>query len=568
MSDEYNNNYLEFDDNKSNLILNKILNNHLQYHKYSINISDDVYNDTQIDTWAEKLPILKGSSKLIKDIIRNPINDKTLLELRQKCSINYIDFSILKEYENDVLWTFSLNDEITDESSIHLLYITTYVLSYVNYCGPLLDFYHIYKIFFIPLSTLFYPISTFYIPYYYMKKFLGETMSFSTYLSIVYNMLKYFVNFTGDFKTDLIKIVSIFIYVFVFFYNIYQTFVVSYLLYKIKMKLHEKMNGLTLFINEATNIISSVPESLWKPFYVFRDYLSNNLNIIIDIKLENSISDIYRLWKNDILKDNIKQILRIIYTLDIVQSISLLKNDKNWSLPYYNETETKLWDMRNPILTNNQIANPISLNKNIIVTGPNAGGKTTYVKSLASNIILAQTFGITYSVKSNITIFDNIISFMRIVDVLGSKSYFEAETEYCANMIKKANELLINNKRGLFFMDEPMHSTPPIEGMATAYAVIKYLGCLNNNIRLIITTHFHKLIDLGNKNPDYFINLSVDALKQKDGEFIFPYKIKKGFSKQCIAIELLNKQKFPREIIDSAIEIKNKLCQEFYSNNN
>jgi DNA mismatch repair ATPase MutS len=234
---------------------------------------------------------------------------------------------------------------------------------------------------------------------------------------------------------------------------------------------------------------------------------------------------------------------------------------EDWSIVYYNDKETLLWNAKNPILNNEQVSNPINLNKNIIVTGPNAGGKTTYVKTILSNIILGQTIGITYSYKSQMILYDTINSFMRVSDVLGDKSYFEAEAEYCLNMIKKAITINNEGKKGLFLMDEPMHSTPPIEGMSTAYSVIEYLSNLKG-ITLIITTHFHKLIKLEELYPDKFINLSVDAIP-RDNKYYFPYKINKGHSYLCIAIELLNIKEFPKTIIDNAIKMKNKICSDF-----
>jgi DNA mismatch repair ATPase MutS len=130
-------------------------------------------------------------------------------------------------------------------------------------------------------------------------------------------------------------------------------------------------------------------------------------------------------------------------------------------------------------------------------------------------------------------------------------------------MIKKASELSKQNKNALFLMDEPMHSTPPTEGLATAYAVIENIG-LNNNINLIITTHFYKLTSLEETYPDNFINLHVEAI-EKDDKFFFPYKIKKGSSYQCIAIELLSKKHFPISVINSAINIKKKIYKDIIS---
>lgn len=148
---------------------------------------------------------------------------------------------------------------------------------------------------------------------------------------------------------------------------------------------------------------------------------------------------------------------------------------------------------------------------------------------------------------------------MRISDEIGVNSYFEAEAELCSDMIEKAAFISKENKKALFLMDEPMHSTPPIEGIATAYAVAENIGTIPN-INIIITTHFFKLTSLEKNYPNNFINLCVEAIENKDN-FIFPYKIKKGSSTQCIAIELLKYKNFPISVINSAKNIKKIICK-------
>ncbi len=274
--------------------------------------------------------------------------------------------------------------------------------------------------------------------------------------------------------------------------------------------------------------------------------------------MKNNMTSIYKIWKHKEIKENISKVLITIYIIDIIHSISKLK--KQWCLPSYTNN-IQIWNMKNPLLPNTQTANPVDLSKNIIITGPNAAGKTTYVKSILFNVILSHTFAICYAIKSNMVIYDSIASFMRITDVLGSKSYFEAEAEYCLNMMNKAQILADNNKRGLFLMDEPMHSTPPTEGMSTAFAVAEYLGNLKG-IDIILTTHFHKLTELNQLYPEKFINISVEAIPKEGGGFIFPYTIKRGYSYQCIAIELLDAKEFPKSVINSAINMKNKIYLE------
>lgn len=548
----------DFNTAKKDLILSKIINDDI-IKGQKIDISNDVYNDTNLDKWAINLPILSGSKILIDKLIKHPINDKELLEKRQATFVDFeADIEILKDFENDVLWIYQIANEIDSNTSIEILFPSSFVINYVNYIEQLLDFYHFYKIYMIPLTSFLYPLSTFIAPYYYLNKFLKMNISFQTYIEIFWNIIKFSFQTTGNFRVDLTKFVTIFLYIGVYLYNMYQTFEVATFLYNTKHKLHEKMKGLLFFVKHSQNILKKLPEKFIEPYFSID-------NAFDGLVLHNSMTDIYKLWKDDNLKNKISCLLKTIYAVDVIDSINKLFLTGEWSkVSYVNDTSV-IWDAKNPILNNEQISNPINLQKNIIITGPNAGGKTTYVKTILSNVILGQTFGITYSIKSNLLLYDTINSFMRVSDILGSKSYFETEAEYCLNMIKKAEKLSEENKKGLFLMDEPMHSTPPTEGMATAYAVVEYLSNLSG-ISLIITTHFHKLVILEELYPDKFINLSVDAIQINNTvktEFYFPYKIRRGHSYLCIAIELLDTKEFPSTVIDNAIKMKNKICYDF-----
>jgi predicted ATPase len=541
---------MDINDKQIKLILHSLLDNFDVPDK--INVSESIYDDTRIDDWISKKPNTIGGSIIINHLIKNPINNKEILVNRQKNSFEIHDYhlKILKENEKDLLWILNLKKEIDDNSSIKLLFPYLYYLNNLNNHRLFLDIYHLYKIFFVPISCFLYPISIIFAPYFYINRQFKLNISFFQYLKMFYQMIKLMLKPTGNYKKDLFKIISFFIYAFIYIYSIYQTFILSYVIYKMRDNLLKKMKGLIDFIKTSIIIIKSSLNS-WKPYYLYK--IPDNLHLEELEKLNYDLSSIFKLWMNENLKDNILTILKIIYTLDAINSITKLKKDKYWSLPFYSN-QTRILAIHNPIL-NIQQSNPVSLEKNLIITGVNAGGKTTYVKSIASNIILSQTFGIINALKGEMIIYDALIAIMRIKDEVGISSYFEAETSYCNKMIEIADELSKNGKKGVFILDEPMHSTPPLEAISVAYSITKYLGNLKG-IRLIITTHFHKLIELEKDNN--FINLSVSATK-KDGKFVFDYKIKKGGSRQTIAIELLEKHKLKEEIINSAIEIKNKL---------
>jgi hypothetical protein len=545
--------------NTANLLLDEILKN--TYDKNKIIISDNVYTDTNINEWIKTKPSTMGGVKLIDKLIKTPINDKKLLLNRQKS--NYIipkyQLETLKNNENELLWIMTLKKEIDEDMAINLLYPSTIIINNINHSSYILNTYHFYKIIIIPLLCLFYPISIIYSPYYYINNYLKLDISFMKYIEFIYQTLKLLFKLSGNIKADITKIITIFAYIAIYIYSMYQSFYMSYIIYKTREKLLNKLNGLIEFIKTSITLIKQTKD-IWKPYFL---YLIPEIEINSSVerlsKLNNDISTIYKLWKYQKYKDDIITILKIIYTIDIVDCITKLKYTNNWSLPSYDNTNTKIWNVNNPLLPSSQVSNPVNLSKNIIITGVNAGGKTTYVKSITINIILAQTLGIINAIKGNIYLYDAISSFMRVSDEVGSKSYFEAETEYCNNMINIADDLAKKNKRGLFLMDEPMHSTPPIEGVAVAFSVAEYLANIKG-MTLIITTHFHNLIELEDKYKSLFINLNVNAtFNDKTNTYEFNYKINRGGSKQIIAIELLEKNKFNKNIINSAIEMKNKL---------
>jgi DNA mismatch repair ATPase MutS len=176
--------------------------------------------------------------------------------------------------------------------------------------------------------------------------------------------------------------------------------------------------------------------------------------------------------------------------------------------------------------------------------------------------ILSQTFGIACALKANVLIVHAIGSFMRIEDSLGQASLFEAEAKRCAELLEQAHQFASAHKRALYFLDEPMHSTPPIEGCATSMAVIEHMGRLPG-IRVLVTTHYHDCIHLETMHPKYFQNISMDAyIDENTGRYTFPYKITNGASLKCIALELLNEKNLPKLLIEHAIILKNKICQQ------
>lgn len=517
-----------------------------------IDVSKDVYKDTGIHTWATSNVILNSSMQAIEDIILKPTNDMALLTDRQKCLVmddvsHQLEY--IKQYEKEVEWALNIDKEI-DDNIMNIVFPMDYYNVFINYSSYSLELYHSYRIYSLPFIHLSSPISIVVAPYYILKK-MNINVSVSWYLEYLWKMVKLYVNTNGDIQYLMIRWVSFIIYCVLYMYGIYQTFEFSHMLHTIRQKMITNIEGVSAYVRIAKILLSKTSSSYWGP-YTKDGYYDDNLEI------DGNINDVFYLWTNlNNSRDRLRKLIRCVNGLDIANTVRRLYMDNSWCRAKYCN-KTNFLGMKNPVLNNNQVSNPVMLDKNMIVTGPNAAGKTTYVKSIVTNIILGQTIGICMCQDAEIKLYAGIQTFMRVNDELGSASYFETEVKYCKNMLDLAEEHPCSNL--LFIMDEPMHSTPPIEGQSTAYGVLKYMAERYNYADVIITTHYHNLVILEDEYPKYFRNVSMEAVEIGNREYRFPYKLNKGFSKQCIAIELLGREMFPEDIIESAIELKNKIC--------
>jgi DNA mismatch repair ATPase MutS len=258
----------------------------------------------------------------------------------------------------------------------------------------------------------------------------------------------------------------------------------------------------------------------------------------------------------------IEDVLHRMYILDACKAFRDLVASNVACYPLYDTSDfrnTRLYHMGHLQLPAGQVRNPCSVKKNLIMTGPNAAGKTTYVKALCSNILLAQSFGVAVAWRATIHPYHAIGSFMRMHDVLGNMSLFEAEAKRCAEIVRHAQHMSQDGKPAIYFLDEPMHSTPPAEGASTCLATVEHMGNLPY-IRTVVTTHYHQITELARASSALFQNVSMEAIPQGDNAFVFPYRVRSGPSYQCIALELLEDASIPKELIARAIKWKNKIC--------
>jgi DNA mismatch repair ATPase MutS len=135
-----------------------------------------------------------------------------------------------------------------------------------------------------------------------------------------------------------------------------------------------------------------------------------------------------------------------------------------------------------------RVPNMMDLSTNVIITGPNASGKTTQLKTTAINIILSQQFGVGFYEHCSIAPYTHIHSYLNIPDTSGRDSLFQAESRRCKEILDKIR-YTSNTERHFCIFDELYSGTNPKEAAKSAHSILKYLS-QNANVRFILTTHY------------------------------------------------------------------------------
>jgi hypothetical protein len=197
------------------------------------------------------------------------------------------------------------------------------------------------------------------------------------------------------------------------------------------------------------------------------------------------------------------------------------------------------------------IANDMSLQKNLIITGPNASGKTTQLKTAAINIIFTQQFGVGFYDACDLVPYTHIHSYLNIPDTSGRDSLFQAEARRCKEIIEIIDDPELIGARHFCVFDELFSGTNAEEATSASYGFLKYLQ-KRDNVDFILTTHFVKLCKKVKKNKDLLriANCKMDAFLQSQHSIHFTYKLVGGISKIKAAKLILIQMGFPTEIIE------------------
>jgi energy-coupling factor transporter ATP-binding protein EcfA2 len=246
----------------------------------------------------------------------------------------------------------------------------------------------------------------------------------------------------------------------------------------------------------------------------------------------------------------------LVYFNGYIENILSIKNKfikKQINYCSFSKTKTSFKNIYFPAVINKKtVTNNISIQNNIIITGPNAAGKTTILKSILFNIIFTQQTGLGFYNKCSIKLYDNICSYINIPDSSDRDSLFQAEARRCSNILLSIKE----NENTICFFDELYSGTNPYEAIASATAFLKYINNIKN-VKFVITTHFINVCKLLDSDPN-IQNFNMEIINNNNN-IKYTYKIKKGISDVKGGLLVLKQLKYPDKIINDANNILSKI---------
>jgi hypothetical protein len=451
-------------------------------------------------------------------------------------------------------------------------YIDWTMFEYLNKSNSFLQMMSFYNMA-SPVLSLCIPIIFLILPFFIIR-FKGLTLSMSEYVDIlkliasnhsIGKLFTQFHNVTANEKAYMI--VSAGFYLF----SIYQNILVCIRFNSNMTKIHNFLHDIHAYLDDTTKTMEQYINcaTKYETYSTFNASVQKNMNILLGYKDRiGGIGD-YTLTNYRKLFE-IGNVLKYFYEFycdkeyndaflfsfgfnGYIDCLSGIQNNINERKLHFVEfvdsnKKTVLKHTYHPCLKNETpVKNTILFKKNMIITGPNASGKTTVLKSALINILFSQQFGCGFYQAAKLKPYKHIHCYLNIPDTSGRDSLFQAEARRCKEII----DIVDANKDDTHFcvFDELYSGTNPEEAVVSATAFMEYLT-KGANVSCMLTTHFIKVCKRLKRNENVS-NYHMVAVKTNE-KIHYTYKLKSGVSTVKGGINVLIDMNYPREIIDSA----------------
>jgi len=253
---------------------------------------------------------------------------------------------------------------------------------------------------------------------------------------------------------------------------------------------------------------------------------------------------------------SIQQLANKLALVDVLASLAEVSAKNRYVRPIFNENRNvDVVQGRHPVIEkvmkqNRYVANDVYMpatNDVLLITGPNMGGKSTYMRELALIVVMAQIGCYVPAKSANLMIFDQI--FTRIGasdDLVSGQSTFMVEMSETNYALRHASE------NSLMIFDEIGRGTATFDGMAIAQAIIEYITS-RIHAKTLFSTHYHELTSLEKELPT-LRNVQVCVAEEND-QITFLYKVKDGSMNKSYGINVARLAHLPDLLLTRAKEI-------------
>lgn len=260
--------------------------------------------------------------------------------------------------------------------------------------------------------------------------------------------------------------------------------------------------------------------------------------------------------------EQIQKLADQLSVVDVLASFAEVSIANDFVRPVFNDNHImQISEGRHPVIEkvighNAYVPNNTYLDENknlLLITGPNMGGKSTYMRQVTLICIMAQIGCFVPAKSANLSVVDQI--FTRIGasdDLVSGQSTFMVEMSEANNALKNATT------NSLIIFDEIGRGTSTYDGMALAQAIIEYIA-LNIKAFTLFSTHYHELTALEGKLPGLY-NISV-GIHEENEKVTFLYKIIEGAANKSYGINVARLAHLPEDLLNRANQILETLEQ-------
>lgn len=251
-----------------------------------------------------------------------------------------------------------------------------------------------------------------------------------------------------------------------------------------------------------------------------------------------------------------------VAAIDVLQCFATVARKRNWNKPkMVNDSTISIKQSRHPVLEQNHgfVANDITMDKKnrfLLITGPNMGGKSTYLRTAALLSILAQSGSYVPAESAKLGLVDRVFTRVGASDDLKrGRSTFMMEMIEVAHILRKATS------NSLVLLDEIGRGTSTFDGLSIAWSVTEDI-CNRIQCRTLFATHYHQLVGLEG-DIEILKNIHVQV-SHVDGKLKFLHTIAEGPCDESYGIQVAALAGLPRSVVERATDLLQFLEKQAY----